>query len=56
MASLMKDTNYALGRTNAEYDRLIEQAELFRPLTDRMLRAAGICPGMHVLDNTVRHW
>jgi 2-polyprenyl-3-methyl-5-hydroxy-6-metoxy-1,4-benzoquinol methylase len=49
-AELLKDTDYALGRTNAEYDRLIEQAELLRPLTERMLRAAGIGPGMHVLD------
>jgi ubiquinone/menaquinone biosynthesis C-methylase UbiE len=46
----MEDTDYALGRTEAEYDRLIEQAELLRPLTKRMLRAAGIGPGMHVLD------
>lgn len=46
----MEDTDYALGRTSAEYDRLIEQAELLRPITERMLRAAGICAGMHVLD------
>jgi ubiquinone/menaquinone biosynthesis C-methylase UbiE len=46
----MDDTDYVLGRTNAEYDRLIEQAELLRPLTERMLRAAGIGAGMHVLD------
>jgi cyclopropane fatty-acyl-phospholipid synthase-like methyltransferase len=46
----MDDTDYALGRTNAEYDRLIEQADLFRPLTERLLRAAGIVAGMHVLD------
>lgn len=46
----MEDTDYALGRTSTEYNRLIEQAELFRPLTERMLRAAGICAGMHVLD------
>lgn len=46
----MDDTDYALGRTRAEYDRLIEQAELFRPLTERMLRAAGVGTGMHVLD------
>jgi len=46
----MDDTDYALGRTKAEYNRLIEQAEALRPLTERMLRAAGIGPGMHVLD------
>jgi ubiquinone/menaquinone biosynthesis C-methylase UbiE len=46
----MDDTDYAFGRTNGEYDRLIEQAELFRPLTERMLLAAGIGRGMRVLD------
>lgn len=46
----MDDTDYALGRTNAEYERLIEQAEVLRPLTERLLRAAGIGAGMHVLD------
>src|SRR5262245_7850313 len=46
----MDDTDYALGRTRSEYDRLIEQAELLRPLTERMLIAAGIERGMHVLD------
>ena len=46
----MDDTDYALGRTNAEYERLIEQAEMLRPLTERMLRAAGVGAGMHVLD------
>jgi len=46
----MEETDYAFGRSRAEYDRLIEQAELFRPLTERMLRAAGIARGMRVLD------
>jgi ubiquinone/menaquinone biosynthesis C-methylase UbiE len=46
----MDDTDYAFGRSRAEYVRLIEQAELFRPLTQRMLLAAGIKRGMHVLD------
>ena len=46
----MEDTDYALGRSKAEYDRLIEQAELLRPLTERVFRAAGITSGMHVLD------
>jgi SAM-dependent methyltransferase len=47
---LIDDTDYALGRTKAEYERLIEQAEILRPLTERLLRAAGIGAGMHVLD------
>jgi len=42
--------DYAFGRGHAEYERLIEQAEIFRPLTERMLRSAGIRAGMHVLD------
>ena len=46
----MEDTDYALGRDNAEYERLIEQARLLEPLTKRVLLAAGISPGMHVLD------
>jgi|SRR5271166_772750 len=46
----MDDTDYAFGRTQGEYERLIEQAELMRPLTERMLLAAGIGRGMHVLD------
>jgi ubiquinone/menaquinone biosynthesis C-methylase UbiE len=49
-ARLLEDTDYALGRTKAEYERLIEQAELLRPLTERMLLGAGIRRGMHVLD------
>jgi ubiquinone/menaquinone biosynthesis C-methylase UbiE len=46
----MSETEYALGRTADEYERLIEQSELIRPLTERMLLAAGISAGMHVLD------
>jgi len=46
----MDDTDYAFGRSRAEYDRLIEQAELFRPLTQRMLLAAGVTRGVRVLD------
>jgi ubiquinone/menaquinone biosynthesis C-methylase UbiE len=46
----MDDTDYALGRNAAEYERLIEQAELLRPLTRRVFETAGIGPGMRVLD------
>jgi len=46
----MDDTDYAFGRSRAEYGRLIEQAELVRPLTQRMLLAAGVTRGMRVLD------
>jgi SAM-dependent methyltransferase len=46
----MEDTDYALGRNEDEYARLIEQAVLLRPLTERMLRSAGVSFGMRVLD------
>jgi ubiquinone/menaquinone biosynthesis C-methylase UbiE len=46
----MEDAGYAFGPGRAEYERLIEQAEIFRPLTERVLRSAGIGAGMHVLD------
>jgi hypothetical protein len=49
-AIAMDDTDYALGRNGAEYERLIEQGELLRPLTRRAFEAAGIGPGMRVLD------
>jgi ubiquinone/menaquinone biosynthesis C-methylase UbiE len=46
----MGDTDYALGHNEAEHQRLIEQGELLRPLTRRVFEAAGIGPGMRVLD------
>jgi ubiquinone/menaquinone biosynthesis C-methylase UbiE len=46
----MADADYAFGRGQAEYERLIEQAEILKPLTERMLRSAGIGTGMRVLD------
>ena len=45
----MDNIDYAFGRSRAEHDRLIEQAELLRRLIERMLRAARICQGMQVL-------
>jgi ubiquinone/menaquinone biosynthesis C-methylase UbiE len=50
----MKITNhnfdYALGYTNAEHDRLIRQATLIAPVTERLFREAGIGAGERVLD------
>jgi ubiquinone/menaquinone biosynthesis C-methylase UbiE len=46
----MDDTDYAFRRGRGEYERLIDQAGIFGPLTERMLRRAGIRAGMHVLD------
>lgn len=48
--SQSSDADYVLGRSNQEYRRLIEQAQFLHPSTKRMLQAAGIGPGMHVLD------
>jgi len=43
-------TEYALGYTTAEQERLIRQAALFGPITERFFREAGIGPGQRVLD------
>ena len=44
------DATYTMGRTQAETDRLIRQAELLSGPTRRMLTEAGLAPGMKVLD------
>jgi len=41
---------YPLGYTEAEHDRLIRQATLIAPITERFFRDAGICLGQRVLD------
>src|SRR6266851_437611 len=43
-------SEYALGYTNAEHERLIRQAERIGPVTERLFRSAGIGPGQRVLD------
>jgi ubiquinone/menaquinone biosynthesis C-methylase UbiE len=45
-----RDAEYVLGRSQDEYQRLIEQGMLLGPATERVLRAAGIGSGMRVLD------
>jgi SAM-dependent methyltransferase len=42
--------SYALDNTAAEQVRLNRQAAALRPITERLLRAAGIGPGVSVLD------
>jgi len=42
--------DYALGRSAHEYARLARQAELMKPMTQRLFLDAGIRPGMTVLD------
>jgi ubiquinone/menaquinone biosynthesis C-methylase UbiE len=41
---------YALGYSEGEFRRLEFQGELFRDLTEDVLRRAGLAPGMQVLD------
>jgi ubiquinone/menaquinone biosynthesis C-methylase UbiE len=43
-------SDYALGNTDAEHERLIRQAAYLTPLTERLFREAGIGPGQRVLD------
>lgn len=45
-----RESSYALGYTPEEHARLIRQAALLAPCTERMFRAAGIGPGDRVLD------
>jgi ubiquinone/menaquinone biosynthesis C-methylase UbiE len=46
----MCQTTYALGHSSAEIQRLKNQAAMLRPITERLLRSAGIDAGMRVLD------
>lgn len=43
-------SEYALGHTHAEHERLIRQASHLAPLTERLFLDAGIGPGQRVLD------
>jgi len=43
-------SEYALGYTNAEHERLIRQAERIGPVTERLFRTAGMSAGQQVLD------
>jgi ubiquinone/menaquinone biosynthesis C-methylase UbiE len=45
-----RSTNYPLGHTDSEHDRLIRQAQRVAPITERFFREAGIGPGQRVLD------
>jgi ubiquinone/menaquinone biosynthesis C-methylase UbiE len=44
------DSQYVLGAASAEHDRLIRQAAIWNPFTERLFRDAGIGPGQRVLD------
>jgi ubiquinone/menaquinone biosynthesis C-methylase UbiE len=43
-------SNYVLGQSTYEQERLMLQARVLRPYTERFFRAAGLWPGMRVLD------
>ena len=43
-------SDYALGYTNAEQERLIRQATHIAPFTERLFREAGVVEGSRVLD------
>jgi SAM-dependent methyltransferase len=49
------NSTYVLGSTDLEHRRLMLQGHLLRPWTERFLRAAGLRPGMSVLD-PAREW
>jgi ubiquinone/menaquinone biosynthesis C-methylase UbiE len=44
------EEGYLLGHSEAEIQRLINQAAILRPITERLLRSAGIDRGMRILD------
>jgi ubiquinone/menaquinone biosynthesis C-methylase UbiE len=43
-------SDYPLGSSDAEHERLIRQAARVAPITERLFREAGIGPGQRVLD------
>jgi len=46
----MQDPAYVLGHSEREVSRLRDQARLLEPITRSFLEAAGLAPGMSVLD------
>ena len=50
MTDISPTTQYALGSTDAEHERLIRQAVWLVSHTERLFREAGIGPGQRVLD------
>jgi precorrin-6B methylase 2 len=50
MSATQTDPIYVLGRSEVETARLQRQAQLYGPLTRRLLVAAGVGQGMRVLD------
>jgi hypothetical protein len=48
--TLKGDPEYAMGRNDAETQRLIDREVVYGPSSRAAFREAGICPGMKVLD------
>jgi hypothetical protein len=46
----VKKLDYVLGHSQREIQRLISQAAMLRPVTERLLRSLKIGLGMRVLD------
>ena len=46
----MSDVPYILGHSPAEVRHLMLQAAILKPITERLLREAGLTPGLRVLD------
>src|SRR5436190_3210826 len=50
MPKSRRSADYPLGHTDAEHERLIQQAARVAPITERFFREAGIAPGQRILD------
>ncbi|HTU57381.1 MAG TPA: class I SAM-dependent methyltransferase [Polyangiales bacterium] len=50
MVQELAESSYVMGHTSDEIDRLVEQSSQFRTQSELLLRAAGLAPGMRVLD------
>lgn len=50
MVSHPAESSYVMGHAQDEIDRLVEQSKQFRTQSELLLRAAGLAPGMRVLD------
>ena len=50
MSHQSRDAEYTMGRSDAETERLIEQAQLYDDITRRFFVRSGITKGMKVLD------
>jgi SAM-dependent methyltransferase len=50
VATNRSDSDYVLGSTDGEHERLIWQAKALAPITERLFREAGIGVGQRVLD------